>query len=64
VEAKRRVAQQGFMEHFLVRVSSLRYRFEKEDAAEFGEDELLDESAVDASVTDLPLSYSQDELFK
>jgi hypothetical protein len=49
VEAKRRVAQQGFMEHFLVQVSSLRYRFEKEDAFEFGEDELLGESAVDAS---------------
>jgi len=43
VEAKRRVAQQGFMEHFLVRVSSLRYRFEKEESAQFGEDELPEE---------------------
>lgn len=38
VAAKRRVVQQGFMEHFLVRISCLQYQIENDSFAEIEED--------------------------
>jgi hypothetical protein len=35
------------MEHFLLKVSALKYRFEKEDMVKFDEDDLLGDSNVD-----------------
>jgi hypothetical protein len=37
VAAKRRVVQQGFMEHFLIRISSLTYSYRDESSTIFGE---------------------------
>jgi hypothetical protein len=39
VAAKRRVVQQGFMEHFLVRISCLQYLIENESFAEIENEE-------------------------
>jgi len=58
VEAKRRAVQQGFMEHFLLRITNFKYSVKSNMKANLD----LNSDTDNSEPTDLPLDYSQQEL--
>ena len=62
VPAKRRVAQQGFLENFLVRISKLTYKFCEEPCVYFDENEMITDSTE--SLVDIEKGLSSEQILK